>query len=170
MIIFLIIIFLNKIILKIWFLSSLSSSFPLSFCLSPANPTTPSTKTQPHSSVTTKITPKKKTHIPEPPPPSLEQPTTNPSEKQSHTHTSTTDSTPPPPTNLATTESTQRTKPQTHGQTNFSNLRPTPPQSYPLLKSQTKYQTHGKEKNEGSLSRKIKENKFRIWRGDEILR
>ena len=114
--------------------------------------------------------PKKKTHIPEPPPPSLEQPTTNPSEKQSHTHTSTTDSTPPPPPNPATTESTQRTKPQIHGQTNFSNLRPTPPQSYPLLKSQTKYQTHGKEKNEGSLSRKIKENKFRIWRGDEILR
>ena len=114
--------------------------------------------------------PQKKTHIPEPPPPSLEQPTTNPSEKQSHTHTSATDSTPPPPPNPATTESTQRTKPQTHGQTNFSNLRPTPPQSYPLLKSQTKYQTHGKEKNEGSLSRKIIENKFRIWRGDEILR
>ena len=68
--------------------------------------------------------PKKKTHIPEPPPPSLEQPTTNPSEKQSHTHTSTTDSTPPPPPNPATTESTQRTKPQTHDQTNFSNLKP----------------------------------------------
>ena len=50
-------------------------------------------------------------------------------------------------------------KPQTHGQTNFSNLRPTPPQSYPLLKSQTKSQNHGK-KIEGSLSRKIKGNKL----------
>ena len=163
---FLIIIFLNKIILKFWFLSLL---FHLHFlCLFASlrqTHTTPSTKTKPHSSVTTKIS-QKKTHIPEPPPPSPEQPTTNPSEKQSHTHTSTTDSTPPPPPNPATTESTQRTKPQTHGQTNFSNLRPTPPQSYPLLKSQTKYQTHGKEKNEGSLSGKIKENKLGF--GDEI--
>ena len=86
MIIFLIIIFLNKIILKIWFLFLL---FHLHFlCLFVSlwqTHTTPSTKTQPHSSVTTKIT-QKKTHIPEPPPPSPKQPTTNPSEKQSHTH------------------------------------------------------------------------------------
>ena len=51
----------------------------------------------------------------------------------------------------------QISDPHHHNHTHFSNLKPN---TKPMEK----------KKNEGSLSRKIKENKFRIWRGDEILR
>ena len=51
----------------------------------------------------------------------------------------------------------QISDPHHHNHTHFSNLKPN---TKPMER----------KKNEGSLSRKIKENKFRIWRGDEILR
>ena len=71
---FLITIFLNKIILKIWFLSLLFHLHFLSFCLSPANPHNTihqnSTTFFYHHQNYPKKKKKKKTHIPELPPPS----------------------------------------------------------------------------------------------------